>query len=163
MSKRKPALVSKHAARPKEAAKAQQAAQAILRGRKDDPLRLVAVGSPEPSSESRNDPKQTAPLVENPATAPQDDLEQTTSDNDSKKGFVFSSATANVVRNYQAKLLKMAHDDMQFAFEFAERLAAIRSPVEFPRVIADFTSKRIAMFMDHSKEIAELSKGRRAP
>jgi hypothetical protein len=66
-------------------------------------------------------------------------------DNDSKKGFDFSSATANV-RAYQAKLLEMAQANMQFSFEFAQRLATIRSPVEIPSVIAEFTSKRIAMF-----------------
>ena len=147
MSKRKPALASKHAARPKMAAKAHRAAQAIVRSPKDDPLRFVAVGSPEPSSERHNDSKQEAPLVENPATASQDDRKQTTSDSGSKKGLVFPSATANV-RAYQAKLLEMAQADMQLAFEFAERLAAIRSPVEFPRVIAEFTGKRIAMFME---------------
>jgi hypothetical protein len=36
------------------------------------------------------------------------------------------------VRAYQAKLLEMAQANMQFAFEFAQRLATIRSPVEFP-------------------------------
>jgi hypothetical protein len=46
---------------------------------------------------------------------------------------------------------------MQFAFEFAQGLATIRSPVEFPSVIAEFTSKRIAMFRKHSTEMAELS------
>jgi hypothetical protein len=100
--------------------------------------------------------QQEAPLVENPVTALQDDCKQTMTDNDSKKGFDFSSATANV-RAYQAKLLEMAQANMQFAFEFAQRLATIRSPVEFPSVIAEFTSKRIAMFRQHSKEMAELS------
>jgi hypothetical protein len=46
---------------------------------------------------------------------------------------------------------------MQFAFEFAHRLTTIRSPVEFLSVIAEFTSKRIAMFRKHSIEMAELS------
>jgi hypothetical protein len=51
----------------------------------------------------------------------------------------------------------MAQANMQFAFEFAQRLATIRSPVEFPSVIAEFTSKRIAMFRKHSTEMAKLS------
>jgi hypothetical protein len=51
---------------------------------------------------------------------------------------------------------------MQFAFEFAQRLAAIRSPVEFPTVIAEFASKRIAMFGQYAKEMAELSTKRAA-
>ena len=50
---------------------------------------------------------------------------------------------------------------MQFAFEFAQRLAATRSPVEFLGVTAEFTSKRNAMFLKHSKEMAELSIGGR--
>jgi hypothetical protein len=53
-------------------------------------------------------------------------------------------------------LLEMAQANMQFAFEFAQRLATIRSPAEFPSVIAEFTSRRVAMFQKHSAEIAEL-------
>ena len=104
--------------------------------------------------------QQEAPLVENPVTALQDARKQTMTDNDSKKGFDFSSATANV-RAYQAKLLEMAQANMQFAFEFAQRLATIRSPVEFPSVIAEFTSKRTAMFRQHSNEMAELLSAKR--
>lgn len=91
-----------------------------------------------------------------PETALQDDSKQVT-ENDSRKGIDFlSSANANV-RSYQAKVLQMAQANMQFAFEFGQRLAAIRSPVEFPSVIAEFTSRRIAMFRKHSTEMAELS------
>jgi hypothetical protein len=200
MSKRKP---SKHSHSPK-AAKAQRAAQAIVRSPSDSRLRSLGAGSTEPArkhnnnpkqealpvehpptalqTEARpkhNDPKQDALLVEhpatalqtelppkhndpeqeallvNPATALQDDCKRTMTDNESKKALDFSSAAANV-RAYQAKLLEMAQANMQFAFEFAQRLAAIRSPVEFPSVIAEFTSKRIAMFRKHSTEMAEL-------
>ena len=82
-------------------------------------------------------------------------------DNDSKKGFAFPSATANV-RVYQAKLLEMAQANMQLSFEFAQRLATIRSPVEILSVIAEFTSKRIVMLGKYSKETAELSSKRTA-
>jgi hypothetical protein len=100
--------------------------------------------------------QQEAPL-ENPATTLQDDCKQTMADNDgSNKGFDFSSATATV-RAYQAKLLEMAQANMQFALEFAQRLATIRSPVEFLSVNTEFTSKRIDMFRKHWKEMAELS------
>jgi hypothetical protein len=51
---------------------------------------------------------------------------------------------------------------MTFAFGFSQRLATIRSPVEFFTVIAEFTSKRIAMFGKYSKEMAELSTKRTA-
>jgi NAD(P)H-dependent flavin oxidoreductase YrpB (nitropropane dioxygenase family) len=157
MSKRKPATASKHAHSTKLAA--QRANQAIIRSPKTHPLRSVAAGSTETLPERHNDSKQEAPLVEKPeaplvekpATALQDDCKQTMTDNDSKKGFVFPSATANV-RAYQAKLLEMAQANMQLAFEFAQRLAT----VEILSVIAEFTSKRIAMFQKYSIEMAEL-------
>jgi hypothetical protein len=53
--------------------------------------------------------------------------------------------------------MEMAQANVQFSFEFAQRLAAARSPVEFTGVIAEFTSKRIAIFGKHSIELAELS------
>jgi hypothetical protein len=171
MSKRKPATVSKHTHSPKIAARAQRAAQAIVRSPKDSRLRSVETGSTESPAKHHNDSnqeapllenpvtalQQEAPLVENPVTALQDDCKETVTDNASKKGFDFSSVTANV-RAYQAKLLEMAQANMQFAFEFAQRLAAIRSPVEFLSVNAEFTSKRMAMFLKYSKEMAELTK-----
>ena len=176
MSKRKP---SKHSHSPKMAAKAQRAAQAIVRSPSDSRLRSLRAGSTESppkhndpkeallvenpatalqteSPPKHNDPKQEALLVENPATTLQDDCRQTITDNDSKKALEFSSAVANA-RAYQAKLLEMAQANMQFAFEFAQRLAMIRSPVEFLSVIAEFTNKRIAMFQKYSKEMAEFS------
>jgi hypothetical protein len=156
MSKRQPATPSKHARSPKIATKAHRANQAIVRSPKASRLRSVAAGSTESPPRRHNDSKQEAPLVENPATALQDNVKQTMRDNVSKKGFDFSSATANV-RAYQAKLLEMAQANMQFAFEFSQRLATIRSPFEFLSVIPEFTSKRIAMFQKYSKEMAELS------
>ena len=89
-------------------------------------------------------------------TALQEHFTHTIPDNSLSKGFDLSSATANV-RAYQAKLLEMAQANLTFAFEFSQRLATIRSPVEFLAVIAEFTSKRIAMFSKYTKEMAELS------
>ena len=156
MRKRKPATASKHARSPKIAAKAQRATQAIVRSPKVR-LHPVAEGSAESSPDPHNDRKPVAPLViENPVTALQEDFKQTMTEKSLSKGFDLSSATANV-RAYQAKLLEMAQANMTFAFEFSQRLATIRSPVEFLSVIAEFTSKRIAMFGKYSKEMAELS------
>lgn len=158
MSKRKRATASKHAQSPRIAAKAHRAAQAIRRSPKASIPRSVDADSNEPPPKRHEDAQQDALPVENPhrEIAFQDRSKQM-AENDSKKGIDFlSSANANV-RAYQAKLLEMGQDNMQFAFEFAQRLAAIRSPVEFPRVIAEFTSKRIAMFMKHSTELAKLS------
>src|SRR4029077_6598220 len=174
MSKRKPATAIKHSRSPKIAAKAQRAAQAIVRSPKVSRQRSAGPGTTELGPKRPDDSQeeallvenpvtalqQEAPLVENPVTALQDDCKKAMTDNDSKKGFDFSSATANV-RAYQAKLLEMAQANMQFAFEFAQRLATIRSPVEFPSVIAELTGKRIAMFRQHSKEMAELLSAKR--
>jgi hypothetical protein len=155
MTKRKTESPSKHARSPKITAKAQRANQAIVRSPKEGRLRSVAAGP----TESPPKRKQEASLGDNPMTAFQDDNKQTMKDIVSSKGFDFSSATANV-RAYQAKLLEMAQADMQVAFEFAQRLATIRSPFEFLSVIAEFTTKRISMFRKYSKEMAELSTAR---
>ena len=156
MSKRKPATASKHARRPKIAAKAQRAAQAIVRSPKVH-LRPVATGSAESSPKPHNDSRSVAPLaIENPVTPLREDFKQTMTDNGLSRGFDFSFATASV-RDYQAMLLEMAQANMRFAFEFSQRLATIRSPAEFFTVIAEFTSKRIAMFGKYSKQMAELS------
>jgi hypothetical protein len=180
MSKRKRTTASKHARSPKIAAKAQRATQAIVRSPKVR-LRSVAADSAESSRKPRNDSKPVAPLaipvaplaiavapppvaplvIENPVTALQEDFKKTMTVNSLSQGFDLSSATANV-RAYQAKLLEMAQANMTFAFEFSQRLAAIRSPLEFLNVIAEFTSKRIAMFGKYSKEMAELSAKRSA-
>jgi hypothetical protein len=155
MNKHKPATASKHVRRPKIVAKAQRTKQAIVRSPKNSSLRSVTEGSTESLPERSDSPREVS-LVQNPATAAQDDFKQTIRDNDSKSGFDLSSATANV-RAYQAKLLEIAQANMQFAFEFAQRFATIRSPVEFLKVIEEFSSRRIAMFRKYSKEMAELS------
>ena len=151
MSKRKSSTGSRRARGPKIATRAQRTKQAIIRSPKDDPLRSVAAGSIESPPKLHGDSKQEAPIVENRAAAFQDDLSQMMRDNGSKKGFDFSLATANVPA-CQAKLLEMTQANMRFAFEFAQRLAAIRSPVQFPSVITEFTSRRIAMFQKHGTE-----------
>jgi Phasin protein len=173
MSKRTPPKASKHIPSPKMAANAQRSAQDIIRSPKDSRLRSAEAGTTESLPKHHNDSKQDADVVENPVTtlqqealvenpatalqtALQDDCKKAVTDNDSKKGFDFSSVTATV-RAYQAKLLEMAQANIQFAFEFAQRLATTRSPVEFLSVNAEFTSKRIDMFRKHSKEMAELS------
>jgi hypothetical protein len=143
----------KHGRRPKKTVvKAQQAKQAIVRSPKSSSLSSISEGSTESLPERQNEEACPAP---NLATAPQDDLKQMVRDNDLKSGLDFSSATANV-RAYQAKLLEISQANMQFSFEFAQRFAAIRSPVEFLKVIEELTKKRVAMFRKHSKEMAEL-------
>jgi hypothetical protein len=171
MSKRKPPP-SKRARSSTIEAKAQRATQAIVKSPKVSRHYSVVADAIEPP-QRRNEPEQESLLVKNPTAAlhpneakqepllvensatAEDDSKQKMN-KDSKKTFDFSSATANV-RAYQAKLLEVAQANLQFAFEFAQRLAAVRSPLEFLSVTAEFTSKRIAMFQKYSKELAELS------
>jgi hypothetical protein len=151
MSKRKPATASKHARSPKIAAKAQRTAQAIIRSPKVA-LPSVPEGSAEPSSSRHKEPETVAPLdVEHPVSAREEIYKQAIT-----KEIDLSLATANV-RAYQAKLSEITQVNMKLALEFTQRLAAIRSPVEFLGVIAEFTTKRIALLGKHSIEIVELS------
>ena len=154
MTKRKATTATKPARSPRIAAKAQRANAAIIRSPKTSRLRSVAADPIKSSPRGYNDPKQEAHIVESPATDLQDSLKQSIPE--LKKGFDFSSATATA-RAYQAKLLEMAQANMEFALEFTQRLAAIRSPVELLRVIEELTNKRIAMFRKYSNEMVELT------
>ena len=157
MSKRKPATKSKHSRGPKIAAKAHRVAQDVVRSPKFNPLPSVGTASTDPERHNEEEARVGDPMTAfheaplEPATAIKNGP-----NNDPTKGSDFSSATANV-RAFQAKLLEVAQANMQFGFEFAQRLATIKSPVEFLSVTAEFTSKRSAMFLRHSKEIAESS------
>jgi len=153
MRKRKLAIASKRARSPKIAARAQRNKQAIVRSPKGNLLRSVAAGSTESPLKLHDDSKLEAPIVENRVAALQNGCSQMMRDNNPKKGFDFSLATANM-QAYQAKLLEMAQANMQFAFELGQRVATIRSPFEFFAVIAEFTSRRIDMFGKYSKEMA---------
>ena len=153
MTKHKRVTASKHARRPKIAAKAQKAAQAIVKS----PMRSAGAGPTESPPKRHNESPQEPLLVENLATPLEEDHgKQTMTDKTLSKEIYFSAATATVSA-YQAKLLEMAQANTQLAFECAQRLATIRSPLEFPIVIAEFTSKRVTMFRKHSTELAELS------
>jgi hypothetical protein len=138
MSKRKPAKASKRATSPKIAAKAQRAKQAIVRSPKRS-HRPIAVGSTQ-STKLHNEPKQEASLI-----LPDDHKPAM------RVGFDLSSATANL-RAYQAMLQRTAQANIQFAFEFFQRLATIKSPFEIPGVIAELTSKQMAMFRNFSSQ-----------
>lgn len=154
MSNRKPATASKHARSPKKTErKAQRAAQAVVRS--PAAIRAAAAGSTESPPKRHVDSNQEPHLFDNPTTAVQDDSTQTMTDTNSKIKLDFP-VTADV-RAYQAKLLEMAQANMQFALEFAQRLAWIRSPLEFFGVIAEYTGKRLDMFRKYSTEIAELT------
>ncbi|MBI5265427.1 MAG: Phasin protein [Bradyrhizobium sp.] len=155
MSKRKRAKASKRERGSKIAARAQRNKQAVVRSPKENFLRSVAAGSTESPPELHDDSRQEAPIVDNRATALQDDLGRMMRDHDSRKGFDVSLATSNVAA-YQGKLLEIAQANIQFAFEFTQRLATVRSPFEILNILEEFTSKRIGMFWNVSKEMAEL-------
>ena len=157
----KPAKATKRAHTSKKVAqKAQRAAQAVVRS--SIARRAPAADSTKSHPEPQSDTDQEAHLVDSPAIVSQDDSKQTMTATEPKRELESSSAMASVsalasVGAYQAKLLEMAQANMKLALEFAQRLAWIRSPFEYPSVIAEFTTKRIDMFRKHSKEMAEFS------
>ena len=149
---RRPSRVapSRHARRPKATAKAQRAKQAVVKSPKyNSPPRFS--DTPERIEKDQTDTS----FLPNTPLASQDESKQPIKDNVSKNVFDFSSSTA-AVRAYQAKLLQISQANMQFAFEFAQRIATIRSPVEFLKVSEELTRKRVAMFQKHSKDLSEL-------
>jgi len=152
MPKRKATTSSKPVRSPKISAKAQRANLVIIRSPKPSRLRSDAA-DPIKSSKGHNDPKQDAAIIEDAATALQDTLKQKP---ELKKAFDVSTATATA-RAYQTKLLEMAQANMQFALEFPQRLAAVRSPVQLLHFIGELTTQRIAMFRKYSSEMIELS------
>lgn len=154
MSKRKPTPASKRARNPKMAARAQRNKQPIVRSPKENPPRSVAAASIEPPLKFQDDPKHEVPIIEPRVDALPDDLSQRMIVSDPMKSFAL--ATANT-QAYQAKLLEVAQANVQFSFDFGLRLATIRSPTEFFAVITEFTSRRLDMFGQHSKELAAYS------
>ena len=149
MKKHKRTTASKDSRQPKIAAKAQKVAEAVVRS----PVRAAGAApnessSKRPSNSSQESDNLAAPLAENHGS-------QTMTDKTLSKGAYFSGATA-IASAYQAKLLEMAQDNTQLAFECAQRLATIRSPLELPVVIAEFTTKRLNLFRRHTTELAGL-------
>jgi hypothetical protein len=65
--------------------------------------------------------------------------------NDLMKAFNVFSATTNVAA-YQRKVPEFAQAYMQLGFEFAQRLARIKSPFEIASVFAELTFKQFAIF-----------------
>lgn len=157
MSNPRPATASKRSRSTKSAARAQRTKQSLVKSGEDNRPRSVAPTEPPPTD--HNDKKQEVPIVENRA----EEANQMMRGFDSGKGFDFSLATSNV-ETFQTKLLGMAQTNMQFtqanmqfAFEFAQRLASIRSPFEIASVIAEFTSRRMEMFRKFSQAMTELT------
>ena len=171
MSKRSPATKR---ARTKTAAKAQRAKPAVVRSPKlaaehvaeATPAKSARkiqtsskpadrVGNPSaplqanPGVETHAAAFRAAVRAENPPAALHFDRKASAANGASNKAFDFSPATANL-QAYQARFLDMALANMQFAFEFAQRLAAIRSPLDIFGVTAEFTGKRIALFQKYA-------------
>ena len=155
MSKRKPAKVSKQA-HSKVAAKAQRASQAVVRSSKPRRLRSVAPAPAESSAMVHSRPE--AAVLEKPATAipvpekptmaaSQDDSQRAMRNNDLTKAFDAFSGMANVGL-YPRKLPEITQRYMQLAFEFAQRLAQIKSPFEVPSVFAELATKQLAIFQN---------------
>jgi hypothetical protein len=173
MSKRSPATASKRA-RTKTAAKAQRAKPVVLRSAKlaVEPAAEATPAKSARSSETRSKPADrvgapSAPLqatpgveipaaavraavrAENPAAALHYDRKASAANIASTMAFDFLPAAPNL-QACQARFVDMALANMQFAFEFAERVAAIRSPLDIFGITAEFTDKRIALLRKYA-------------
>jgi Phasin protein len=145
MSKRKPA--TKHVRKPKLVVKAQRSAPTVVKSAKHGARFTVTGPTESPFEQIADQSKQNALVGQDESRRA---IESAT------KVFGLSSAAANF-RAYQAKLLEMAQADMEFAFEFTQKLAAVRSPVDIPAIVAEFAGRRISMFRKYSKEMIEIS------
>ena len=167
MSKRSPATASKRARTPKTITKAQRAKPAVVRSPKLGAERVVEAGPAKSPSRAHNSSKpadrvvatpaatlEAARRVEisaaaaardgNPAAALHYQRKAGVTNGASNKGFDFFAGAANL-QAYQARFFDMALANMQLAFEFAQRLATIRSPFDMFGVTAEFTGKRMAL------------------
>ena len=73
------------------------------------------------------------------------------------RGVEFASATGNMVA-YQLKLLEMTQANMRFAFEFSQKLLAIRSPFQFVDLVGESLKKRADLVVKQSTELAALTR-----
>lgn len=64
---------------------------------------------------------------------------------------------AQSVAAYQRKLLEIAQENTQVAFEYAQALTSVTSPADFMKINGDFAQKRMEMFQRHTQELASLS------
>jgi hypothetical protein len=165
MSKRKATKASKQA-RSKVAAKAQRASEAVVRSRRH--LRLVAPASTKPSPMLHSKPdaavleeaKIAIAAPEKPTIASQDDSQRTMSENDITKAWNVFSPTANI-GGYQTMLSEAAAAYMKLAFESAQRLARIKSPLEIPGLFRDEATRDLPKFDCSQPEFAMRASDRR--
>jgi hypothetical protein len=153
MSKRK-AAASKQA-HSKVAAKAQRASQTVVRSPNPPHLRSVAPTSAKSSpvlptsSEAAvfEKPATATSVPEKPTRASQNDSQRMMRDNDLTRPFDLFSAAANF-KAYQRRLPEVVQAYMQFPFEFAQRLAQVKSPFEIPSVFADLATKQFTLLQN---------------
>jgi hypothetical protein len=129
MSKSKSAMASKPVGSRKPAAKLQRARQAVVRSAKPEK------------------PPTAIPVPEKPMMVSDNASQRAMRQNDLTKAFNVFSATANVGA-YQRKLPEIAQAYMQLAFQFAQRLAQIKSPFEMPGVFAELATQQLAIFQN---------------
>jgi hypothetical protein len=68
-----------------------------------------------------------------------------------------SEAAKSMTEAYQAKLLEITNENIEFAMELGEALAAVRSPSDFMNVTTEYAKKRMELFQRHTQELLALS------
>ena len=68
-----------------------------------------------------------------------------------------AKSAMSVATAYQVKLLEITRSNTQFAFEYAQAMAAVRSPIDFMNVTSAFSKRRMELALQHSRELANLA------
>lgn len=144
MSKRKAAKASKQVT-----TKAQRASEAVVRGPKPRHSRSAAPASAELFPKLHSMPEaavleRPATVSQGPTTPSQDNGQHTMKNSDVRTTLNVLSVMANVGA-YQRKLPEISQAYMQLTFEFAQRLARIKSPFEIPSVLAELATRQLAI------------------
>jgi hypothetical protein len=69
-----------------------------------------------------------------------------------------ANAVKSTVEAYQAKLIDIAKENMQFAFDFGQALVAVKTPVEFADVTTQYSKRQFDMFQEQTRELMALTR-----
>jgi hypothetical protein len=66
------------------------------------------------------------------------------------------AATVGTVRDLNVKLLGMARQNAEAAFDFAQQLATVEAPTDLPQVWSTHVRKQFEMLTEQAKELTSL-------
>jgi len=67
------------------------------------------------------------------------------------------STAVQGAQNYQAKVMEFANSNAEAAFEFAQKMAGVKSPSEFFELSTNHSRKQLETLTEQAKELATLA------